>query len=867
MDEEYRDKLKETIEEIYQGVSDERDIRFWEGGIVRSAPTGPPEEYIAVEIQGIYDGNVLWRGIPPAPAVGDEVLVWEDPNSKRREIIAASGTTGGATLPVGTQGFFWKTNGVTNNWRRLAQHTCHVGPGTECEAATLGAAVAIVNIAGPPDVNNPWVILVDAIITAEAGNVTIPSYCYVVGRGEGSVVGMGANRLILSSNSGLEQITVTSSDATDAIRVDSASDVVLRDVKITQGAAASCLRIIGTGADVRIYDCVAEVPAQGIGFYVAGDSAAVFHTCTVVCTGAYDAATYGFRLFNTAVVVMDYCCADDSTNLGQAFRMFNTVTCTTRWCTFRGHDIDVQTGATVNWYYLDCHFDPDNSSLSAGTHHALSTKRFNQILIVAEEGGDFQALSEAVAFINAQADAAAGKLYGIEIKVGNFAEAASVTMPQYVHVEGMGEGTEIEMAAGTQLIMSSDTSLANVVVEGSPTVAIDLIYANNASNVVLRNVRAVNSTMLDRCFHFAGSTTAEVYHCIAETTASGAYGFYISGTANVRLEDCIADDTTNFAEALSMANSACFATTVKCTFRAATDDVTILAAATWYHQKCYWDANNSTIAGTETPLPDGAVEIHSAAIRGHSSLYPDLGTTTATQRWGHVYLAPARDLYPDTTQGMGWPLVRRWIEPYSGAYAPYDHFRSGVIPTGFAWAGAPFNGVPATLAYSYSSDYMLVRGNGVANRHFLFDTINNVGGDWQNKSLWARVRAGINVDIGIRIDDGDDNDYVQIISRGRGLGAQEVYFEHRDGGGAVTAHVIDAIDIDHWLVMWLWFAYSAPNYTAYGFVVAEDGKELGPTNWTHGIVWCPAAGRLGIIVEETGYQASCDWFDFNFGMA
>jgi hypothetical protein len=113
-----------------------------------------------------------------------------------------------------------------------------------------------------------------------------------------------------------------------------------------------------------------------------------------------------------------------------------------------------------------------------------------------------------------------------------------VTVPQYVHVFGVGEGTEIEMGANT-LNLASDSSLQNVVVESSDTSY--GVRLNGATGVVLDNVKVIMSAAGDN-IEFAGASSAELRHVVLERSSSGV-GFDVLSTSSIQLFDCEADDT------------------------------------------------------------------------------------------------------------------------------------------------------------------------------------------------------------------------------------------------------------------------------------------------------------------------------------
>lgn len=192
VDDETRALIEELADEFFAALVDDQTIRFWEGGIVRSAPTGAPPEYITVEIEGIYDENVMWRGIPPTPAVGDEVLVWENPITHRREVLGASGTGG-------TTGGSW--------CQKITVAICNG------DFTLLSAAITWINAlpAGQvPSASRLYAINILGGTFTEAADVTIPQYVHVGGEAEGTVLDMGDATLYLAADSSLESIIVKS---------------------------------------------------------------------------------------------------------------------------------------------------------------------------------------------------------------------------------------------------------------------------------------------------------------------------------------------------------------------------------------------------------------------------------------------------------------------------------------------------------------------------------------------------------------------------------------------------------------------------------------------------------------------------------
>lgn len=264
------------------------------------------------------------------------------------------------------------------NPETISQQTFLVGPG--CPYTTVGAAVAAVNAAGPPSAANPYVILVMGIVTAEAGNVTIPSYCVIVGHGDAATIGMGANQLIFSSNSGALDIKVTGNPAVTlgVVYANNATGVDLRNVHSVQSTIAGyAFRFSGTST-VKCHDCFSETTGtDGIGFYT---------DCTLAtlrdCVAEASAITsHGFYVAGTGTAILTGCRADDTTNFATGLAVGNTAcTVATEHCVFHAAALDVSVGAAATWYERACEFEPANCSIlgtavaenaDAGDNYAL----------------------------------------------------------------------------------------------------------------------------------------------------------------------------------------------------------------------------------------------------------------------------------------------------------------------------------------------------------------------------------------------------------------------------------------------------------------------------------------------------------------
>lgn len=325
LDTETKALLTEVIDEAFEAFVDDQAIKFWEGGIVRTAPTGAPPQYIQVEIEGFYDQNVMWRGVPASLQVGDQVLVWENPRTHRREVLGGSGLTKPST---------------STPWQKV---TVAVSGG---DFALPSAAIAWINAlpgAIGPSATRLFAINILGGTFVEAAGVIIPQYVHVGGEGEGTVLDLGNFELEVAVDASLQNIIVTSTGSdTDRVIHVSGNNAVMRDVRVIVTAANGCVEVRSVSG-VEFYGVICETTA---------------------------ANAWGFYIYNSTVLLWD--CKSDDTDffagliLGTAG---NPATVTTLFCQFRG-DTDVIIAANNVWDDRGSQFDPNNCTL-AGTETML----------------------------------------------------------------------------------------------------------------------------------------------------------------------------------------------------------------------------------------------------------------------------------------------------------------------------------------------------------------------------------------------------------------------------------------------------------------------------------------------------------------
>lgn len=242
----------------------------------------------------------------------------------------------------------------------------------------------------------------------------------------------------------------------------------------------------------------------------------------------------------------------------------------------------------------------------------------------------------------------------------------------------------------------------------------------------------------------------------------------------------------------------------------------------------------------------------SAGARALILMNPDRTKVLQAQSDGDLLIT--RDLLPDGEASCG--LFAR-LANRMGIAGYTDHFRSGVIPTGFSWiSDGTFNGTPANLAYNFRSSYL--RAMATATPYFLADAITV----YADKVFYARLDTGLATEIGIRLDDGSDDNYAELILDPQDDGTYIVDFRYRAGGGAVTDVAGPQYPCTQMVVVYLCWVNATP--AVYGYTLLESGDTVNVSGFNTGVLaWTPA--RVGIKLQvNAGNYAHCDWFYSTF---
>lgn len=199
---------------------------------------------------------------------------------------------------------------------------------------------------------------------------------------------------------------------------------------------------------------------------------------------------------------------------------------------------------------------------------------------------------------------------------------------------------------------------------------------------------------------------------------------------------------------------------------------------------------------------------------------------------------------------------------YGGLAAITDHFRGAAILPTWAWAGAPF--VVPTLSLARS---ILTVSFAAANRAFLYQAVTT------NDKLAsvALVTATVGFAAGLRLDDGTDNNYAEVVlGCSRAVPTQwTVQGRYRVGGGAVATVSGDPISEPDLYLLQL-DVLGAP-WAAWGFYPRIRGHHagrllLGADLAGSAAAWTPT--RAGLIFDNTvgatpASYSAVDWCDLD----
>jgi hypothetical protein len=222
------------------------------------------------------------------------------------------------------------------------------------------------------------------------------------------------------------------------------------------------------------------------------------------------------------------------------------------------------------------------------------------------------------------------------------------------------------------------------------------------------------------------------------------------------------------------------------------------------------------------------------------------GSDIAEWKAGGLYGASGMDVYPE---GDGGGLFQRNVDHW---VVPNDHFNAF---SGWTWAtNGVFDGAPSSVDIaSFLSLVTLVNDN-IAEDHFAYKS-------GEATSIFCRLSKGINSYVGIRLDDGDDSDYIELrLVDSATVGFFRIDFVTNTGGaGPVTTTAVDNLSAAFYVIRLA--RSTGANWAVFSFYVKDTpiplstGAALGSLNWTptrYGFIFgqrlvASSADRAGLI--------------------
>ena len=478
--------------------------------------------------------------------------------------------------------------------------------------------------------------------------------------------------------------------------------------------------------------------------------------------------------------------------------------------------------------------------------------------------------------------------------VGDFVRLKDGTADSWLEIgQDNGDGTylySLEYGSGA-VTFRAGTAVVGYGASGEGGIVLDAITANGPFMDIFMHAGAPWTTLTTkvRVGNLAGIVDADLNPTGYGFYSDNAYlrGTLLCGAGNVLLDDdglslvAGSGDTNSVkwydtgvlvAKIVAYKSSGNFYTIVSNESVPAADKVAQLWLRTYNYGMAATDitvdSGTSTQSGGITACIQNVMKF--LLYNGGGQFFDEVGWWTGGVKYASITEVGAAsfalDVKPDNDgRGMFTRLVNQL------GISTYDlHFRSGAAPpAGYAWQGAPFGGTPGYIYYSYLADYLIALPS-TTTRHFMSRAVTNAAANWQNKNVYGRVRAGQFGRCGVRLDDGTDNNYVQIFMDGMaGTATQTLSFQYRAGGGGVTTVTSSIlVPTSEYYVLRLYLSYSAPNYTAVGYLLCEDGSSILVTGFAVTVGWAPAAGRAGLFIENSGGTAgtivSMDWLKNEF---
>jgi hypothetical protein len=286
-----------------------------------------------------------------------------------------------------------------------------------------------------------------------------------------------------------------------------------------------------------------------------------------------------------------------------------------------------------------------------------------------------------------------------------------------------------------------------------------------------------------------------------------------------------------------------------------------LGAAVW--RQVSYGAGAINVAASKTLSVSASLTIESDGDLVPVETTPDIGTTST--KWGHIYLASAKDIKPlGLTRGLGVRFVEPLTTGIVSEFTTGDVAGSGDLAS-YAWLNSgsfytPDANSPFYLSYNYQSDYLRIGAENTTPKYtFLYRTASLANPD----IVAARIVPGTSAEIGIRIDDGTDNDYVEYKLVNLGTAGHTLLRKtfRENGGSATDTDFADYLPGSYPVILGLYvFSSTSIRFFLY--------HEVGTYVYTHASQTINASyfplssARVGIVTKNSGSLSGYGFIDW-----
>ncbi|MBU2249390.1 MAG: hypothetical protein KKD77_21760, partial [Gammaproteobacteria bacterium] len=200
------------------------------------------------------------------------------------------------------------------------------------------------------------------------------------------------------------------------------------------------------------------------------------------------------------------------------------------------------------------------------------------------------------------------------------------------------------------------------------------------------------------------------------------------------------------------------------------------------------------------------------------------------------------------------PVERAVLNAMTARFqSPTQHF---LATPGWTWCGAPFTGTPSAVTYTRFASWQSITHTGAGTFFYYYPLVNPATRDIR---AYVATEYGYTY-AGLRIDDGDNNDYTELVLMpGTTTGFLKIQMRYRNGGGGITTTdlVDNLIDQPYYLRLQYSDAANCCNLF-YGTENSLVPRYLGASTAT----WATTASvRAGIYyyIPSANFYADVDW--------